>query len=127
MLTDLESSEEDSRLNKLFRLRFRIPYLVFKEFLVPMCKDANIFSITEEFRVRVPLEFKILMCLRILSRGNVADDIAELSSGCPSTVNFIYPMHERLFHDAIHWSEWLETIRKDVDRLRYGIGLICRN
>ena len=90
VLTDLESSEEDSRLNKLFRLRFRIPYLIFKEFLVPMCKDSNIFSISEESKVRVPLEFKILMCLRILSRGNVPDDIAELSSGCPSTVNFIF-------------------------------------
>ena len=55
-----------------------------------MCKNGNIFAVTEECKVRVPLEFKILMCLRILSRGNVADDIAELSSGCPSTVNFIF-------------------------------------
>lgn len=28
---------------------------------------------------------------------------------------FIDPMHERLFRDAVLWSEWMESVRKDVE------------
>ena len=110
---------------KLFRLRFRIPSLVFKEFLVPMCKDANIFSISEESKVRVPMEFKFLMCLRILSRGNVADNIAELSSGCPSTVNWL----SIFLFDTIA-SSWCQPKPQHLEQLesiekRVYIVLMC--
>ena len=38
-----------------------------------------------------------------------------VDGGMPQASVFINPMHERLSHDAIHWSEWLETVRKDVE------------
>ena len=38
-----------------------------------------------------------------------------VDGGMPQSSVFINPMHERLSHDAIHWSEWLESIRKDVE------------
>jgi hypothetical protein len=38
----------------------------------------------------IPIEFKILMCLRILARGNVLDDIEEMSSGYTSTIHALF-------------------------------------
>jgi hypothetical protein len=77
-------------MGKLFRRRFRIPFPVFKDVLVPLCRDANIFGTSVEAYVRVPLEFKILVSLRILGRGNVADDIFEMSKVPESTCNTIF-------------------------------------
>ena len=80
MLKDRRLEDERSDIAKLFRLRFRIPYLLFRDVLVPTFKEKNIFPDTINHRVKVPLEFKILASLRILGRGNCADDISELSS-----------------------------------------------
>ena len=79
MLRDRRVSDERSDLGKLFRLRFRFPFALFRDILVPMCRVKNTFGDQYNHRVRVPLEFKILASLRILGRGNSADDIAELS------------------------------------------------
>ena len=54
---------------KLFKRRFRVPFGLFTDSLVPMCREKNIFDTRDDARVRVPLEFKILSCLRILGRG----------------------------------------------------------
>jgi len=75
---------------KLFRRRFRIPFLLFKDALVPLCREYNIFDTKNENAVRVPLEFKILYSLRILGRGNCCDDIAEIGISFESTVNWIF-------------------------------------
>ena len=61
-------------------LRFRAPWILFKEKILPMCVKDNIFDLTYENLKGVPIEFKILLSLRILGRGNVYDDINELSS-----------------------------------------------
>jgi hypothetical protein len=47
-----------------FRRRFRIPYPVFKELLIPLCEDRNVFM--SKKKSFIPIEFKILIALRVL-------------------------------------------------------------
>jgi len=54
---------------KLFKRRFRIPFGLFEDVIIPMCEENNIFETAHPTRIRVPIEFKVLMCLRILGRG----------------------------------------------------------
>jgi hypothetical protein len=75
---------ENSKVSDLFRLRFRVPYLLFRDILVPAVRLAHIFPDELDHRVFVPLEIKILLSLRILGRGNCADDISEMSLVPPS-------------------------------------------
>jgi hypothetical protein len=90
MLKDRRLSDERSELSKLFRLRFRVPFSLFRDILVPMCREKNIFGAENNHRARVPLEFKILASLRILGRGNCADDISELSQILNSSVTYYF-------------------------------------
>ena len=64
-----DMNDPDSRDWKLFKRRFRVPFGLFTDVFLLMCVEKNIFVTTHENRVRVPLEFKILTCLRILGRG----------------------------------------------------------
>ena len=55
----------------------------------------NLFGIKSISRVRVPLEFKILISLRILGRGNCFDEIGELAGAFESTCHSV-------FHDFVN-------------------------
>jgi hypothetical protein len=123
MLADESINDSSSRNGKLFRRRFRIPYPLFNEILVPLCKEKNIFEIKQECRVRIPLEFKILLCLRILGRGNCCDDIAEMGNMFESSVlkifkQFVKGMTNKCFDDYVKLASGvkrdlvLETYRK---------------
>ena len=81
MLRDPHIIDENSRQAKLFRLRFRTPFLMFRDFLMSMVREAEIFPSEDDFRVRVPLGIKVLLSLWILGRGNCADDLNDLC-GC---------------------------------------------
>lgn len=59
-----------------------------KEVLVPMVVKKKIFKIQRASYI--PVELKVMICLRILARGNVYDDIAEMSGLGLSTVASIY-------------------------------------
>ena len=61
-----------------FRRRFRVPFPLF-QFIVSECERVNLFGIKSLSRVRAPLEFKILISLRIVGRGNCFDEIGELA------------------------------------------------
>jgi hypothetical protein len=73
---------------KKFRSRFRVPWLLFKNFLLPACKNAKMFN--QERESYISIEFKILIGLRMLGKGNDCDTIEELSSIPKSTVNYIF-------------------------------------
>jgi hypothetical protein len=77
-----------TRIAKRFRRRFRLPYPLFVH-LVNICKSHNIFNMTYESRI--PIEAKVLACLRILGRDHSADDIND-STGMigESTANYIF-------------------------------------
>ena len=110
MIQDPKINNPKSRIAKLFRRRFRVPFRLFNKLIVPECKRVNLFDTKQENMVRIPLEFKILIALRIIGRGaylacffsillailnliflffyncycflgNVGDDIAEMADG----------------------------------------------
>ena len=70
--------------------------------MVSECERVNLFNTKEERKVRVPLEFKILISLRILGRGNCFDDIAELSRGYESSCHKIFHDFINAFHDHFY-------------------------
>ena len=72
---------------KEFRRRFRVPAPFFLDWLVPECKAINIFGASRDI---IPVEIKLLICLRLLARGNVVDDIVELSRGSDKSVRLFF-------------------------------------
>ena len=56
MLRDRRLEDERSEVAKLFRLRLRIPFLLFRDVLLPTFREKNILPEGNHL-VRVPLEF----------------------------------------------------------------------
>ena len=73
---------------KLFRRRFRVPAPLFREVLIPLVKEKNIFGMINHSRI--PVEIKTMIALRILGRGSTADDMFEMSGVGESTCNAIF-------------------------------------
>lgn len=80
--------DPESRQYKMFRQRFRLPPPLFFR-LVKKCKELNVFDYIYE-TVKIPLEIKVLICLRILARDHCLDDMEELSSVPKSSVHRIF-------------------------------------
>lgn len=83
---------------KKFRLRFRVPFSLFAMQLVPACKEANIFKLSRNSVI--PIEFKILVALRILGRDHDSDTISELSGIKPSSCNSFFKQFVLGFAEA---------------------------
>jgi hypothetical protein len=83
-----------SAAGKQFRRAFRLPALFFTDWFVPKCIAVNVFDSkikkNGDFMGHIPIEFKILACLRILARGNCCDDMRELSIIGESTCNYLF-------------------------------------
>ena len=76
--------ESDTKLQKKFRSRFRVPFSMF-EHLVVECTEANVFG-----RTQIGVEYKLLGCLRILGRGCYAVDICEILGIGNQTVSYMF-------------------------------------
>jgi hypothetical protein len=90
-----------SRNGIKFRARFRTPYPLFSELLVPLCIQYNVFKIQRE-NFGVPVKFRVLIGLRFLARAHDSDTMEELSQVKSSTCHtifhqFIDGMVEHLF------------------------------
>jgi len=89
-----EVRDINTTAGKEFRRRFRIPFPFFKDWLVPECRNANIFdsklTVNGKTKDQIPIEIKILIALRMLARGNVVDDIVELSKASEWSVRHIF-------------------------------------
>jgi hypothetical protein len=76
--------------------------------IVEKCKEGHVFGDPTETRgVRVPVEYKVLMALRILGRGNCAADIADMSDGKPTSITgffhrFVLGFSQRFFNEYVH-------------------------
>jgi len=82
-LLDTTSYQHDD-----FRKRFRVPYTMFLE-IVQECKDHLVFR--DPIRVsKIPIEFKVLACLRILVRGTTIDEFDEHLKIGGSTVTHFF-------------------------------------
>lgn len=68
---------------KEFRRRYRLPAPFFLDYLVPECQRLNLFEskVKEngELMGHIPIAIKVLIALRMLARGNVVDDLVEMS------------------------------------------------
>jgi len=125
MLQDPALKDPDSREAKKFRQRFRVTYSLFL-YVVDLCKRKSIFCTTRHFG-NVPVELKVLIGLRILGRGNVADDIAEMSCVPRSSVSkffmqFVKGFSEHYFDDFVYFSDSLDKI-SEVTNLYAKLGL----
>ena len=78
--------DEYSYQSRKFRRRFRLPHQVFER-LTQDCKEKEIFKVSGS---RIPVELKVLACLRILGRDACCDDIEEMSEIAESTVNAVF-------------------------------------
>ncbi len=91
---DINNPESDVAIK--FRLRFRIPYGVFKNILVPQCVKENVFDLVRESRI--PIEYKLLVCLRIIGRGHDFDTLNEISLIPVATCHHIFHTFVRNFN-----------------------------
>ena len=123
MLTNPEIEDPESFVARKFRRRFRVPYPLFKEVILPQCVSHNIFETKRECGGTIPIEFKLLIALRILGRDAVADDCSELSFVGESTCHFIFKQfvsnYSRAFYSeyvkfptAADFMDTMETYRR---------------
>ena len=104
-------------LPKKFRRRFRIPFALFHEWLVPICREKNLFGAAQS---PIPLEFKVLVTLRILGRNNTADDTNELSRGSigESSCNEIFKTFVVNFAKECYHESFREPEGEDLLKVR---------
>ena len=102
-MTNPEINNPNSKLAKIFMLRFRVPFILFKEKILKMCVDDNIFDLTyHNCKNSIPIEFKILACLRILGRGLCYDDINELSSIPNTSIPYYFHIFVKRFSELYY-------------------------
>lgn len=87
LLTAIASEIDGSYHHRLFRRRFRLPFNLFQQFVEDV-RGAGIFP--HKRISKIPIEFKVLCCLRILGRDSCADAISELCGIGESTANAIF-------------------------------------
>ena len=91
-----------TKLAREVRRKFRRPFPVFMKIVVPECERLNVFETRDVSRRRIPTEFKILICLRIMGRGAYHDDIAEMSFSFKSTCQHVFRQFIRNFTPAFY-------------------------
>ena len=96
MLKDQRLNDASSKEAKLFRRRFRLPYIMFR-YIVSECRRYHLFPESERDmdiagRRSIPLELKILGVLRIIGRNWCLDDVCEASIISERTMS-------RFFHE----------------------------
>jgi hypothetical protein len=75
-----EIKDPCSKLARLFRRRFRLPFSLFTS-LLDLCKQREVFETKGDPQHRhymIPQEIKLLLCLRIMGRDEVFDTVSEL-------------------------------------------------
>ena len=87
MLSNDAVKDPESFVGRKFRRRFRVPHVLFIK-IKELCEQRGIFRTKK--RSPIPIDFKILIALRILARGNCCDDLNEFSNIGESTCNFIF-------------------------------------
>ena len=87
-----------------FHRRFRMDFAMFSEFLVPLCKENDVFVI--KYDSKIPIVIKILLMLRILGRNNDCDTISGLALIGESACKTIVEKLEYLFHSIFFPYLW---------------------
>jgi len=84
-------SQPESYIARQFQRRYRLPYPCFLD-LVNDVKEYNIFNLNNPYsnNLKIPIELKCMVALRMLWRDLCCDDIFEMSSIPISSCNKIY-------------------------------------
>jgi hypothetical protein len=102
-------SDPTTREGKLFRRRFRVPFLVYCR-LVYLSEENRYFECNESDsagHAAVPIEMKVLGCLRALGRGSCFDDIAEASGMSEECARVSFHKFCKNFSDN-QYSTWVK-------------------
>ncbi len=90
-----------------------------------MCDQRNIFCSSRS----IPIEFKILVGLRILGRGNCADDVEEMSEIPESSCNFIFKQFvngfaDSFFDEYVYFPEGaeLDAVMKTYEQMGFPLA-----
>ena len=83
--------QPESYIARQFQRRYRLPYPCFLD-LVNDVKEYNIFNLNNPYsnNLKIPIELKCMVALRMLGRDLCCDDIFEMSSIPISSCNKIY-------------------------------------
>ena len=68
LISAVSTMDCSSTNGKLFRKRFRIPFPVFKEILVPVCNEANIFNVRYLKKLNCAIRFSIKVTITKFDR-----------------------------------------------------------
>ena len=117
MLLSSEIHDPTSFIGKKWITRFRVPFPVNNQ-IVQMCKEANVFQVKSE-RTSIPVEFKVLISLRILAKNHDSETLNELSLVGASTCNlifrqFVLNFRNSFFRKIVYVPEG-EELRKCID------------
>jgi len=99
MLMDPTVRDSNSYLGRLFKRRFRVPFPLFNDILLPIVEKEDIFECRNV--CRIPISIKLLACLRILGRDSTADDISELAGVGESTALFFFKLFIKNFSNKL--------------------------
>jgi hypothetical protein len=93
----------DSELQKTFRLRFRVPYSMFVD-IVQECVVGNVFG-TGKKAYKIGVDFKVLLCLRVLGRNFICDCVVEILKTGLITVNRTFKqfVNKELLRSLLHF------------------------
>ena len=127
LINDPRTANPSSYHGKQFRAKFRVPLQLFQDEIVPQCIAHNVFE-TKRFTKNYEdvVKLKVLACLRIIGRGVLPDDAAEMSNNFfgRSTVNsfflkFLVNFSSALYDEFIHppTDERLQVILEIYRRL----------
>jgi hypothetical protein len=114
LINSPDVGDPSSRNGKKFRTRFRTPFPLFEELLVPMCIQYNVFKIQRQ-NAGIPVKFRVLIGLRYLARAHDSDTMEELSGVKRPTCHTIF--HQFLDGMVEHFFDMFVTIPKG-DKLK---------
>ena len=90
MLLSCKDLQDSTSLKaRLFRRRFRMPFNLFS-YILTRCREKAIFSSVGSKHSQIPDEIKLMLCLRVLGRDNLFDDISEMSDMGESTALTVF-------------------------------------
>ncbi len=114
MLRDPLLRLESSYAHQKFQRRYLLPFRVFQKLLADVV-EAGIFNKPRiGGRNSIPVEFKIMWCLRILGRDYTADCISELVDVGESTVNSTFKQFIRGFQQKL-MPKYLPAVPREED------------
>jgi len=96
-------SVPDSYIARQFQRRYRLPYGLFLK-LVEDVKEYNIFNLNNPYskNLKIPIELKCMVSLRMLGRDLICDDVFEMSCIPLSTCNKIYRQFIKGFAEKLY-------------------------